>query len=90
MNIADKLIIGLIVSGHTEVDSKSKYRTFTHPKLGENKIFVGSHGALRKGPAASFSWSLGDATRQTAVYKNLLVLADQAAAQLQQQPTTES
>ena len=68
----ERLIAGLLAFGYQrDLTDRSHYEAFTRAGL-DDKLFVGINGALRKGRCASKSWSIGEATRQTPVYTQIL------------------
>ncbi len=72
LTFRERLIAGLLALGYKrDLTDRSHYEAFTRPGL-DDKLFVGTNGALRKGHCASKSWSIGDATRQTPVYSQIL------------------
>ncbi len=65
-----RLATALLKRGFTEDHAnKSRYRAFIK---GSTKLYVGQYGALRSGPSASGSHSIGDPSNQTPIYKKLL------------------
>ena len=55
----DTIIEALLAQGFTEIQSRSKYRTFQYPDSSrDDKVFVGKAGAVRFGRVASKSVSL--------------------------------
>lgn len=77
---AERLERGLQALGWTrDWTDKSRYAAWA--KAGElQKLFTGPSGALRKGECASRSYSIGDPTRQTGPYAQLLEAGDKALA----------
>ena len=60
----ERLEAGLKANGFTlEHGGTSKYTTWSKPGH-PSKLFVGKAGALRSGPCASQSWSIGDPQSQ--------------------------
>lgn len=71
----ERLIAGLKSMGYIAEQNRSKYDAFVHTQR-SNKLFVGSNGALRSGPSASNSYSLGDPANQSTLYKQILEKGD--------------
>jgi hypothetical protein len=76
----ERLIAGLQTKGWKQVETaSSKYTCFRNPNnLAGPLLYVGFAGALRAGPCASQSHSVGDPQRPTAFYKGLLAAGDAA------------
>lgn len=75
--LEERLVAGLIAEGWREDrDERSNLRGFRHAGLADCKRFVGKAGALRQGPCRSKSFSIGDPTRQTLIYKRILAAGD--------------
>ena len=73
MTLANQLKAGLLALGSKRVDGRSRYDEFTHfLPFNPNKLFVGLSGALRIGPNASKSQSIGCPMMQSAFYKRVL------------------
>lgn len=72
MNLHDQIVAGLTLMGCKVVPGRSKYTELEYPHFKSgHKFFVGRNGALRKGPCASRSVSIGDASNQTGFYYRL-------------------
>ena len=69
----EKLVAGLLAMGFTQdVNIRSqKYVAFTHPSR-HDTLFVGKSGALRAGLTASTSYSVGDPSAQSGLYRMII------------------
>lgn len=73
----EKIITGLKLMGCIQVPSGSRYVTFNYPGFKSGQLFfVGASGALRKGPNASNSVSIGCPADKTPFYVRVLQAAD--------------
>ena len=55
--VTEKLVEYVTLCGYREIDSRSKYRTFSKDSS-ETKVFIGKKGAFRHGRIASKSRSV--------------------------------
>ena len=69
----EKLVAGLLAMGFTQdVNSRSqKYAAFNHPQR-HDTLFVGKSGALRAGLTVASSYSVGDPSNQSTLYKMVI------------------
>ena len=82
-----RLEAGLLVDGYKALSGKSsKYTTWQHQQR-DNLVFVGKNGALRMGPCATRSFSIGmpadigsryPYSKNTAAYRRIIALGDKA------------
>lgn len=78
MTYKERLIAGLKALGYSEdPKNKSKYAAFVHPER-NNKMFVGTAGALRSGTSASSSFSIGDPANKSKHYMIVLDAGEKA------------
>jgi len=74
MTYKEQLIRGLLALGWKvdDTSASSKYKAFTSPFGEDQRLFVGSNGALRSGRVATQSHSIGDPQHQTSYYIKVL------------------
>lgn len=74
----DRLVAGLEAMGFRRDTNErtGRYSAYYNLAKPEVKIYVGPNGALRKGPCVARSYSIGQPTRQTGMYKTLLAAGE--------------
>jgi hypothetical protein len=78
--LKERLSAGLQALGWRQIPGRSKYETWTKSTQ-KHLLFVGTHGALRAGPCASKSWSIGDSMNRRAFYMEVITEGDKVLEQ---------